>query len=49
MSGLGRWGWLTISLDEVESGLLDDWLEESYRNVAPRPVMAEFDAYRSKR
>lgn len=48
MSGLGRWGWLTISLDEVEFDLLDDWLEESYRNVAPRAVMAEFDAYRSK-
>lgn len=41
MSGLGKWGWLTIPLDQVDLDLVTDWLEESYRNVAPRAVLAE--------
>jgi hypothetical protein len=43
-SGLGQWGWLTVRLDAVELGLLEDWIEESYRLVAPRRLVAELDA-----
>lgn len=42
MSGLGRWGWLTIPL-HAEFDLLYDWVEESYRTVAPRKLIAEWD------
>lgn len=41
MSGLGKWGWLTIPLGNVDLGLLSDWLEESYRSVAPKRLLAE--------
>jgi hypothetical protein len=35
-SGLGRWGWLTVPLDGLDVDVLCDWIEESYRNVAPK-------------
>jgi predicted DNA-binding protein (MmcQ/YjbR family) len=44
ISGLGQWGWLTVSLDGIDSGLVCDWVEESYRNVAPSRFVAELDA-----
>lgn len=43
MSGLGRWGWLTIPLrDDLE--FLYDWVEEGYRTVAPRKIVDELNA-----
>ena len=43
MSGVGRWGRLTIPLPAPDLGLLLDWVEESYRAVAPKRLIAELD------
>ncbi|MFD4256394.1 MmcQ/YjbR family DNA-binding protein [Streptomyces sp. NPDC058534] len=45
--GLGRSGWVSIPLQEQgapAAGLLCDWVEESYRTVAPRRLAAVLDA-----
>jgi predicted DNA-binding protein (MmcQ/YjbR family) len=41
--GLGRAGWVTVPLagDAVTVDLLRDWIEESYRIVAPKRLVAE--------
>jgi predicted DNA-binding protein (MmcQ/YjbR family) len=41
--GLGRSGWVTVPLRApgVSLGLLRDWIEESYRIVAPRSLIAQ--------
>ena len=44
ISGLGQWGWMTVPLAEVDTGLVCDWVEESYRNVAPGRFVAQLDA-----
>jgi hypothetical protein len=44
ISGLGQWGWLTVGLGRVDVALVCDWVEESYRNVAPRRFVIELDA-----
>jgi predicted DNA-binding protein (MmcQ/YjbR family) len=43
--GLGRSGWVTVPLkaDGVDLALLRDWVEESYRIVAPRRLVATLD------
>jgi predicted DNA-binding protein (MmcQ/YjbR family) len=43
--GLGRSGWVTLPLraDGVTLELLRDWVEESYRIVAPKRLVAELD------
>ena len=38
--GLGRSGWVTVPLAGVPSGLVEDWVEESYRCVAPKRLAA---------
>lgn len=43
MSGLGQWGWLTVRLEAADEDLLEDWIEESYRNVAPKRIVVELD------
>ena len=43
MSGLGQFGRLTIPLPVADLDLLFDWVDESYRNVAPRRLLAELD------
>jgi predicted DNA-binding protein (MmcQ/YjbR family) len=45
--GLGRAGWVDVPLhaDGVTSGLLCDWIEESYRIVAPKRLVAELDRH----
>ena len=43
MSGLGHYGRLTIPLPVVDLERLLDWVDESYRNVAPRRLIAELD------
>jgi hypothetical protein len=40
MSGLGQWGWLTVRLEAADDDLVEDWIEESYRNVAPKRIVA---------
>jgi len=43
--GLGRSGWVTVPLRApgVSLGVLRDWVEESYRIVAPKRLVAELD------
>ena len=44
--GLGRAGWVTIPLRDTTPPVevLTDWVEESYRTVAPKRLVAELDA-----
>lgn len=42
-SGLGQWGWLTVPVDSVELDVLCEWVEESYRNKAPKKLIAQLD------
>ena len=44
--GLGKAGWVNVPLRApgVSLGLLRDWVEESYRIVAPKRLVAELDA-----
>ena len=44
--GLGKAGWVTVPVDAggVDLELLRDWVEESYRVVAPRRLAAALDA-----
>ncbi|GAA2659914.1 MmcQ/YjbR family DNA-binding protein [Streptomyces vastus] len=45
--GLGKAGWVSIPLDEKGSPaaeLVCDWVEESYRTIAPKKLIAELDA-----
>jgi predicted DNA-binding protein (MmcQ/YjbR family) len=44
--GLGKSGWVTVPLsaDGVDLDLLREWIEESYRVVAPKRLLAELDA-----
>jgi predicted DNA-binding protein (MmcQ/YjbR family) len=43
--GLGKSGWVTVPLSAkgVTADLLCDWIEESYRIVAPKRLLAELD------
>lgn len=41
--GLGKSGWVTVPIAGVETDLLEEWLEESYRNVAPKKLAAQLD------
>jgi predicted DNA-binding protein (MmcQ/YjbR family) len=49
--GLGRAGWVSISFQDATPPLavLKDWVEESYRLVAPRRLVDELDARPSRR
>jgi predicted DNA-binding protein (MmcQ/YjbR family) len=42
--GLGRHGWVTVSITATPTDLLRDWIEESYRNIATKRLVAELDA-----
>jgi predicted DNA-binding protein (MmcQ/YjbR family) len=41
--GLGKAGWVTVPVAGVPSDVLRDWVEESYRIVAPKRLVAELD------
>jgi predicted DNA-binding protein (MmcQ/YjbR family) len=43
--GLGKAGWVTVRLDGdlPPEGVLLDWVEESYRAVAPKRLVAALD------
>jgi predicted DNA-binding protein (MmcQ/YjbR family) len=43
--GLGKAGWVTVPIraDGVSVALLREWVEESYRIVAPKRLLAELD------
>lgn len=45
--GLGRAGWVTVPISgrgSPDIDLLREWIEESYRAVAPKRLVAELDA-----
>jgi predicted DNA-binding protein (MmcQ/YjbR family) len=42
--GLGPSGWVTVPVSEVPLATLRDWVEESYRIVAPKRLVTELDA-----
>ncbi|HZG02638.1 MAG TPA: MmcQ/YjbR family DNA-binding protein [Streptomyces sp.] len=45
--GLGRAGWVSVPLGGAgapPAELLCDWVEESYRTIAPRRLVAQLDA-----
>jgi predicted DNA-binding protein (MmcQ/YjbR family) len=44
--GLGKSGWVNIPVDApgLEDALMCDWIEESYRIVAPKTLVAALDA-----
>lgn len=44
--GLGKAGWVTIPLmgELPETEVLLDWVEESYRAIAPKKLVAKLDA-----
>jgi predicted DNA-binding protein (MmcQ/YjbR family) len=42
--GLGKWGWVVVRIDGREAperGVIEDWIEESYRAVAPKKLIAQ--------
>jgi predicted DNA-binding protein (MmcQ/YjbR family) len=43
--GLGRSGWVSIPLRDTTPplGVLQDWIDESYRRVAPKKLVSELD------
>ena len=46
--GLGKSGWVTLSFGgetAPPTGVLSDWVEESYRLVAPKRLLAKLDAH----
>lgn len=47
--GLGKAGWVSVPLhgDIPPVDVLRDWVEESYRMVAPKRLIAQLDAERS--
>ena len=49
--GLGLSGWVTIPFRDTTPPLdvLKDWVEESYRLVAPKPMVAELDTRAPRR
>ena len=45
--GLGKSGWVTAKFEgavDVPTDLLEEWLDESYRTIAPKRVVASLDA-----
>jgi predicted DNA-binding protein (MmcQ/YjbR family) len=47
--GLGRAGWVTIPIAAARFAVLKDFIEESYRIVAPRKLVADLDAEKDSR
>jgi predicted DNA-binding protein (MmcQ/YjbR family) len=41
--GLGKAGWVSVRFGSLDAGLLEDWIEESYRNVAPKKLISQLD------
>ncbi len=47
--GLGKSGWVTASFgpkDKVPLELLEEWLDESYRAIAPKKLVQKLEAQR---
>jgi predicted DNA-binding protein (MmcQ/YjbR family) len=49
--GMGKHGWVTLLImrdDQLPLRLLEAWIDESYRAVAPRRLLNELDALRQE-
>lgn len=49
--GMGKHGWVTLIImrgDELPPQLLEAWIDESYRAVAPKRMLAELTAARER-
>ena len=49
--GMGKHGWVTLLImrdDQLPLRLLDAWIDESYRAVAPKRLVAVLDAVRQE-
>ena len=46
--GLGKAGWVTVPVAGVADEVLRDWIEESYRIVAPKRLAAQLDEGRGE-
>jgi predicted DNA-binding protein (MmcQ/YjbR family) len=47
--GMGKHGWVTLLImrdDQLPLRLLEAWIDESYRAVAPKQLLVELDALR---
>jgi predicted DNA-binding protein (MmcQ/YjbR family) len=47
--GLGKSGWVTLTLTGAEKfpiGIVKDWIDESYRAIAPKKLVAQLPARR---
>ena len=46
--GLGKSGWVTVPLRAISPpvDVLNNWVEESYRLIAPKRLVGELDAHR---
>jgi predicted DNA-binding protein (MmcQ/YjbR family) len=47
--GLGKWGWINAhfaSGDSPPVDLLEEWIEESYRAIAPKKLVKQLDESR---
>ena len=45
--GLGKWGWVSASFapgDDVPVEMLKDWIDESYRALAPKKLVKQLDS-----
>ncbi len=45
--GLGKWGWVNARFskgDDVPVDMLKEWIDESYRAVAPKKLVKQLDA-----
>jgi predicted DNA-binding protein (MmcQ/YjbR family) len=42
--GLGKHGWLTLPVRDLDADLINEWVEESYRMIAPKKLIAQLDA-----
>jgi predicted DNA-binding protein (MmcQ/YjbR family) len=42
--GLGKAGWVTVPFVDVPVDVARDWIEESYRIVAPKRLVQQLDA-----
>jgi len=50
--GMGKHGWVTLIImrdDLLPLRLLETWIDESYRAIAPKRLLAELDALRPSR
>jgi predicted DNA-binding protein (MmcQ/YjbR family) len=50
--GMGKSGWVTARFaakDEIPVDLLEQWIDESYRTIAPKKVLAKLEAAEAKR